>query len=59
MKQFDDTYRPLPREVTIKDSPIEGLGLFAFGDIPLFQLINYLLDQHTLNKTLFNYMLIP
>ena len=34
MKQFDDTYRPLPDQVTIKDSPIEGLVLFAVCDIP-------------------------
>ena len=27
------TYRPLPKEVTIKQSGIEGLGLFAVEDI--------------------------
>ena len=27
------TYRPLPKEVTIKQSGIEGLGLFAKEDI--------------------------
>jgi hypothetical protein len=27
-------YRPLPNEVTIKQSTIEGLGLFATQDIP-------------------------
>ena len=26
-------YRPLPQELTIKNSPIEGLGLFATKDI--------------------------
>ena len=26
-------YRPLPKEVTIKESKIEGLGLFATEDI--------------------------
>jgi SET domain-containing protein len=26
-------YRPLPKELTIKESPIEGLGLFALVDI--------------------------
>jgi len=26
-------YRPLPKELTIKNSPIEGLGLFATQDI--------------------------
>ena len=28
------TYRPLPKEVTIGHSAIEGLGLFAISDIP-------------------------
>jgi len=28
------TYRPLPKEVTIKLSPIEGLGLFATCNLP-------------------------
>ena len=28
------TYRPLPDSLTIKDSGIEGLGLFAREDIP-------------------------
>ena len=27
------TYRPLPKEVTIKESPIDGLGLFTTKDI--------------------------
>jgi hypothetical protein len=26
-------YRPLPEELTIKESPIDGLGLFALVDI--------------------------
>ena len=26
-------YRPLPEQLTIKNSPIEGLGLFATKDI--------------------------
>lgn len=29
-----NTYRPLPKSVTIKQSNIEGLGLFATEDIP-------------------------
>ena len=29
-----NTYRPLPKSVTIKQSDIEGLGLFATEDIP-------------------------
>jgi len=28
-------YRPLPKEVTIEKSYIEGLGLFASDDIPM------------------------
>ena len=28
------TYRPLPKDLTIKKSKIEGLGLFATEDIP-------------------------
>ena len=28
-------YRPLPKELTIKNSGIHGLGLFAVDDIPL------------------------
>ena len=27
-------YRPLPNNVTIKPSPVDGLGLFATQDIP-------------------------
>jgi len=34
MIQIMETYRPLPECLTIKDSPIEGLGLFATQDIP-------------------------
>ena len=29
------SYRPLPTNVTIKNSPVEGLGLFAVVDIPV------------------------
>ena len=29
MKQFEDTYRPLPEGLTIMESKIEGLGLYA------------------------------
>lgn len=28
------TYRPLPKSLTISESPIDGLGLFAVEDIP-------------------------
>ncbi len=30
----DTMYRPLPKELTITHSPIEGMGLFALADIP-------------------------
>ena len=29
MKQFEDTYRPLPDGLSIMESSIEGLGLYA------------------------------
>ena len=32
MKQFEDTYRPLPKGLTIMESKIEGLGLYAEDD---------------------------
>ena len=32
-------YKPLPKVVTIKESSIEGLGLFATEDIPVNTLI--------------------
>ena len=32
MKQFEDTYKPLPEGLTIMDSKIEGLGLTAERD---------------------------
>lgn len=32
-------YRPLPKELTIKNSPIEGLGLFAAEEIPAYTLL--------------------
>ena len=34
MKQFENTYKPLPLGVTIKESKIEGLGLFAWDNMP-------------------------
>ena len=33
MSQGDNNYRPLPNEVTVKPSPIQGLGLFATKNI--------------------------
>ena len=35
-------YRPLPKELTIKNSAIEGLGLFATQDI---KKNSYMLDR--------------
>ena len=32
---FDNTYRPLPKNLTIKKSGIDGLGLFAIDDIEI------------------------
>lgn len=32
---FDNTYRPLPKSLTIKKSGIDGLGLFAVDDIEI------------------------
>ncbi len=34
MKVTGKYYRPLPDSLTIKDSPIEGLGIFAKENIP-------------------------
>lgn len=34
-----NTYRPLPKSVTIKQSEIEGLGLFATEDIPAYTVL--------------------
>jgi|TARA_R110000823_G_scaffold78546_8_gene178990 hypothetical protein len=34
MINFDNTFRPLPSSLTIRDSGIEGVGVFATEDIP-------------------------
>jgi hypothetical protein len=34
-----NTYRPLPKSVTIKQSKIEGLGLFAIENIPAYTVL--------------------
>jgi SET domain-containing protein len=34
-----NTYRPLPKSVTIKKSDIEGLGLFATESIPAYTVL--------------------
>jgi len=45
-------YRPLPEQLTIKDSPIEGLGLFAIQDIKAnsFLGITHVRDEQFENK---------
>ena len=45
-------YRPLPKELTIKNSPIEGLGLFATKDIKsnTFIGITHIRDEQFENK---------
>ena len=45
-------YRPLPKELTIKNSPIEGLGLFATKDIKAntFIGVTHIRDEQFENK---------
>ena len=45
-------YRPLPKELTIKNSPIEGLGLFAAEDIKAnaFIGVTHIRDEQFENK---------
>ena len=45
-------YRPLPNELTIKNSPIEGLGLFATEDIKAntFIGVTHIRDEQFENK---------
>ena len=45
-------YRPLPKELTIKNSPIEGLGLFATQDIKAntFIGVTHIRDEQFENK---------
>ena len=45
-------YRPLPEQLTIKNSPIEGLGLFAIQDIKAnsFLGITHIRDEQFENK---------
>ena len=45
-------YRPLPKELTIKNSPIEGLGLFATEDIKKHSFIGitHVRDEQFENK---------
>jgi len=45
-------YRPLPKELTIKDSAIEGLGLFATANIEanIFIGVTHIRDEQFENK---------
>jgi len=45
-------YRPLPKQLTIKNSPIEGLGLFATEDIKAntFIGVTHIRDEQFENK---------
>ena len=45
-------YRPLPKELTIKNSPIEGLGLYAKKDIKnnVFLGVTHIRDEQFENK---------
>ena len=45
-------YRPLPKILTIKNSPIEGLGLYAQQDIQAntYLGITHILDERFDNK---------
>ena len=45
-------YRPLPDELTIKNSPIEGLGLFSTKDIKAYTFIGvtHIRDEQFENK---------
>ena len=39
-------YRPLPNSVTIKDSDLHGLGLFATEDIPKNTILGKIYFEH-------------
>ncbi len=45
-------YRPLPKQLTIKNSPIEGLGLFAVEDVKKHSFIGvtHIRDEQFENK---------
>ena len=44
-------YRPLPTQLTIKNSPIEGLGLFATEDIKAGEELTANYNLYTYPKT--------
>jgi len=54
-KKFENTYRPLPTNCTIKESKINGLGLFATEDIPInyeFGITHHWLDEECIRTPL-------
>jgi hypothetical protein len=55
MSKFKDTYRPLTDNLTIKESKINGLGLFATKDIPInynFGITHHWLDEECIRTPL-------
>ena len=38
-------YKPLPKQLTIKTSPIEGLGLYATEDIKKIHILESLISE--------------
>ena len=52
VESAENMYRPLPDELTIKSSPIEGLGLFATKEIKAntFIGITHIRDEQFENK---------
>jgi SET domain-containing protein len=53
------SYKPLPYNVTVKKSSIEGLGLFATVDIPKYTLIGYTHVYMEENITGDNWLRLP
>jgi SET domain-containing protein len=54
-KKFENTYRPLPTNCTIKESKINGLGLFATEKIPInynFGITHHWLDEECIRTPL-------
>ncbi len=55
MKKFKDSYKPLPSNCTVKESKINGLGLFAKEDIPInyeFGITHHWLDTECIRTPL-------
>ena len=51
MKEFKDTYRPLPNGLTIMESKIEGLGLYNQEDFSIGEVFG---ETHVFGQS-FNY----